>query len=119
MSLSEKRDGLFAAARAFVANEKDMTGGLALCKAASEYHEARMSAASGAAAAARQPETRDEVLLPFGRAKGKPLSKAGKGDLEWVLGALENSIEDASKARWRDSNIELRDAVKAELTRRG
>lgn len=56
-----------------------------------------------------------EAVIPFGRSKGKPINEASTRDLEWVLGALEKSIDDPAKARWRDSNQATADAIRDEL----
>ena len=117
--LDEKRKALFSAAVEYAASPGDGVAQRRLCGAAAEYQDARMSAAHGVTAAVSAAEQkRDEPVLPFGRAKGKTLSKAGKGDLEWVLGALEGSINDPAKARFLDANQALAEAVRAELARR-
>lgn len=113
--LSEKRASLFGAAKAFAAAPADDTG-RALCMAASAYAEARLAAASGATAAASKLS--NEPVVPFGRAKGKPLSAVAPKDLEWVLGAVERSISDPGKERFLEANQALRDALVAELSRR-
>ena len=57
-------------------------------------------------------------VLPFGRSKGLPITKATPADLQWVLGALQKSIDDPEKARWRDSNEALAEAIRNELEAR-
>jgi hypothetical protein len=60
----------------------------------------------------------DVPVLPFGRAKGTPITEATVKDLEWTAGALGRSIDDETKARWREDNVRLRDAIMAEVERR-
>jgi len=84
------------------------------CKAATT------AAIDGApAAASPAPPPANEPTLPFGRSKGKRVSEAADEDLRWIIGALEKSIADPEKARYRASNETLRDAAVDELTRRG
>jgi hypothetical protein len=59
-----------------------------------------------------------EVLVPFGRSKGQPLSACEVKDLEWLRGAVAKSVDDPEKARWRDSNQAMLDAIEAEIERR-
>lgn len=71
------------------------------------YREPRPAAASG------------EACLPnFGRNKGQPISGVETKDLEWYAGAMRKSIDDPEKARWRDSNQAMLDAIEAEIERR-
>lgn len=114
MSLSEARQALLGAASAY-AQAVDEASAKALFAAAIRYHQARMATASGAAAAAGQQAA---AVMPFGRARGRPLSEVSTRDVEWALGVVEASIEDASKARWRDSNLRLLGELRAELGRR-
>lgn len=114
--LSEKRSALYGAAKLYAAEPNDETG-RALCMAASAYAEARLLAVSGATAAARQQQRR-EAVVPFGRSKGKPLSAVTRSELEWLLGAVEASLADPTKERFRTANEGLRDTVRAELSRR-
>lgn len=55
------------------------------------------------------------VLPPFGRQKGQPIAGAETADLRWYAGALQRSIDDESKARWRDANQAVLDAIETEL----
>ena len=89
-----------------------------------ERAQALSEAAKAWAAAAREgaPQrattTGDGPCLPFGRSKGLPITKATTADLKWVLGALQKSIDDPEKARWRDSNEALAEAIRNELEAR-
>lgn len=91
----------------------------AVCRAADAYTQARWAAHTGAGrgtTSKRGPVS--SVILPFGRAKGKLLHEASKGDLQWVLSAVSESIDDPAKERFRLKNIELRDAIETELNSR-
>lgn len=59
-----------------------------------------------------------DVLVPFGRQKGQPISACEVKDLEWLAQALLKSIGDPDKARWKDDNQRLVDAIEAEIERR-
>lgn len=68
---------------------------------------------------------RSGAVVPFGRSRGLPIEEATKGDLEvkvaalqWVSGALRESIADPAKARWAPQNRELLAAIEAELETR-
>lgn len=114
--LAEKRAQLFSAATEYASNPNDATG-RALCLAASAYSEARMSAASGVTAAKAQAAG-SEPTWPFGEKKGRPLRECTKRDLEWLVGVTEASLEDPTKAKFRDSNLERLEHLRAELRRR-
>ena len=58
------------------------------------------------------------VTLPFGRAKGKTIADASTDDLRWIGPKIRESVDDPSKARWRDANVALADAIETELGRR-
>lgn len=74
---------------------------------AREPQESRAAGGAGGGAA-----------LPFGRAKGTPVRDADESDLEWVANALAEMIDNPEKARFRDDNQALLDAIDAELRRR-
>jgi len=61
---------------------------------------------------------RSGAVVPFGRSRGLPIEEATKGDLQWVSGALRESIADPAKARWAPQNRELLAAIEAELETR-
>ena len=90
----------------------------------SKMLEAALSAAAkqwGLANGQREPappraEGESEVLVPFGWDKGKPLSAVA--DLTWLRRAVESSVNDPEKERWRSQNQALLDAIQAEEARR-
>lgn len=94
-----------------------------LCEAALAYARERWSQSTGARA--RRPEDgskdgRPVVRLPpFGRQKGQPINDVESKDLRWYLGVVEESLEDAAKAKWHAKNAELAQAIRAELEGRG
>lgn len=56
---------------------------------------------------------------PFGRMKGKLIRGAPLRDLEWYSEAVRRSVEDPSKARWRDKNEDMLRDLEAEIARHG
>jgi hypothetical protein len=121
MSLEEARAALYLAAQRHAAKPDDGETQRELCKAASEYHKARMATASGAAAQTggqATPTDKAASVMPFGRSKGIPVHAATKGDIEWTMGALERSISDPAKSRFLEANQALLDVLRAELARR-
>jgi len=55
----------------------------------------------------QQPPPRrpsEPAVCRFGKQKGVPLSKLSDNDLEWYAGALQKSVDDPSKAQWREYN---------------
>lgn len=85
---------------------------------ADEYARARWATVTGTSGQKPRPST-SSLKLPIGRAKGTLLSAADVKDLRWVRGVVEENIGDVSKERFRTSNIEMRDAINAELAWRG
>ncbi len=79
---------------------------------------ARSYAAAAGGGGAKPSGQRSGKLIPFGRSKGVAIEDAETKDLQWVAQALAASIEDPEKERWRNSNIELRDAIEQELESR-
>ena len=80
-------------------------------------------AVSTAASPARSPSTGDEPRAPshvvrFGRNAGTPVSQLTDYDARWYLNALERSLNDPEKARFREANAAIIDQVRAELARR-
>jgi hypothetical protein len=73
------------------------------------------------------PFTRDEtparapisnVTMSFGSSKGKPLSELSPRDLAWYAKALAENVDDPSRTRFRDENLAMLAAIKAEIARR-
>lgn len=67
-------------------------------------------------------ETADETLLvPFGRNKGRQLNDPSvpAKDLQYLENAMEESVADPAKARFKSENARLLRAIRAELQRRG
>jgi hypothetical protein len=60
------------------------------------------------------------AIFPWGNLKGKPLTdpEVKDKDLNWLVERLDENIDDQSKAKYRDSNVRLRDACFAEIDRR-
>lgn len=58
------------------------------------------------------------VIYPFGRSKGLDLAEVALDSLEYLLKATDESINDPSKSKWRERNIQQREAVVKELAYR-
>ena len=120
MGLDAAREVLRAMAVAFAGQQESAQALRQLCEAAWNYAEARRELASGTAAA-KGAEVRgddDGPVMPFGKEKGKPIKALGVKSLQWLMGVMEEKIADPEKARFIDENTALRDAARAELTRR-
>lgn len=89
-----------------------------LCRAALTYAEARRMAQGEAARTQSYAGPKSGVVLPFGQSKGLDVTEAKTNDLEWISGALQTSIDNPDKERWRQSNETLKAAVDAEIARR-
>ena len=59
------------------------------------------------------------VFPNFGKSKGAPIAGASQNDLRYYAGAAIRSIEDASKARFLDSNKAQLASYIAEMERQG
>lgn len=89
--------------------------GKALANAADAYAKARWSTKTQ-----KRPESpASGMTVPFGRAKGRTIGEADTRDLQWVLKCVNDSIDDAAKQRWRESNERLANAIQHELELRG
>lgn len=57
---------------------------------------------------------KSNLIMPFGRAKGKAIDDPSidLDDLVWMGKALNESIKDPDKAKWKDSNTDLRNALR-------
>lgn len=116
-TLDEKRQALkHAAAHYAPLYPADGAEFTELCKAAAAYAEARLASAGVKTAA---PGSKSGVLLPFGKSKGLDVVDAKTDDLQWISGALQTSIDNPEKERWRQGNVDLKAAIDAELSARG
>lgn len=61
---------------------------------------------------------RSGQVVPFGRSKGTPIEEADTKDLQWLAGAMRESIADPAKEKWAPKNRELLDAIEHELETR-
>lgn len=64
---------------------------------------ARQSPPPQRGSAPRQ-DSSSEPVCRFGNQKGVPLSQLSDGDLEWYVAALQKSVDDPSKAKYRSYN---------------
>ena len=107
---------LEGAARDYAATG-DMSQAKSLAVAAEAYTRARWAANTGKAGT-KPSEGRGAlsgVVVPFGRSKGVAIEEADAKDLRWVANALGQSIDNPDKARWRDDNERVLDAIQKEL----
>ncbi len=83
-----------------------------LCDAARAY-----AVAYEAQRAAAKPvrTERSGQVVPFGKSKGVPIEEATTKDLRYLEGAIAESVDDESKAKWREKNVALLDAIRVEL----
>lgn len=112
MSLDNARSALYQAARLFAQQENTETERF-LCNTASSYAAERIKAAPRA-----QTKEATSLTMPFGKDKGLPLSEAKTGNLRWMAEVLRESIADETKAKWRNSNQTLLEAIERELESR-
>lgn len=56
--------------------------------------------------------------IPFGDAKGTPITAASERDLQFCISAFERSVNDPSKAQYKANNTQKLHAFQAELARR-
>lgn len=63
-------------------------------------------------------DRRDDVVLPFGRSRGKRVADVETKDLRWYESVVAESVDDETKGRWRAQNVALLDAIRAELEER-
>ena len=61
---------------------------------------------------------RSGQVIPFGRSKGQAIEECDEKDLQWVAGAMRESIADPAKEKWAPKNRILLDAIEAELATR-
>jgi hypothetical protein len=65
------------------------------------------------------PPPDDGAVVPFGRDKGTLLSAASASTLTWLATALQTSLDDPEKAKFRTKNLKDLTALRAEQARRG
>jgi len=65
------------------------------------------------------PGASGAVFPPFGRKRGQPIAGCDLENLEWYRGIIQQSVNDPSKARFRDKNQEVLSAIEAEIVRQG
>jgi hypothetical protein len=58
------------------------------------------------------------VTMPYGNSKGKRPDELTVEDLRWYAQAFEKAMTDSTKAKYKGSNTQMRDACVAELARR-
>ena len=111
LTLAAAWDAVIKGAIKFATDEIDTKTfhSLVVTYASARADEARANAPKSAPAAASGP------TLPFGRSKGRPIATAPMSDVTWMLGVVTQSIDDPSKARFRDSNIKLAEALQARV----
>jgi hypothetical protein len=105
------------------ANIRSKGAAQALSDAAKQWAEASGApaprpAASGAMKGTNGNTLRSGQVVPFGRTKGTPIEEAETKDLQWLAGAMRESIADPSKERFAPKNRELLDAIEHELETR-
>ena len=83
-----------------------------------EMMQADHSAPAHAGPAVRVNDSQELCAPNYGPDAGQPLSQIEPTHLQMYLDGIERSILDEKKARFKDKNIEMRDALKAEIVRR-
>lgn len=120
--LDVARSGLIAAALKVTQETwMDTTVVFALCVAATTYADARRAAApKGEPKPTGVADHRHAgITVPFGRSKGKQVADCDTNDLRWLHGVVQESVNDETKARWREQNVALLNAIEVELEERG
>lgn len=124
MTREEAWKVLDASARLF---NGDKHTGAALSQAAKDWALANgfVQAVGGAPASPSVPvkgtnggTLRSGQVVPFGRDKGVPIEEADTKSLQWLAGAMRESIADPSKEKWAAKNRQLLDAIEVELETR-
>ena len=69
------------------------------------------------AAPAAGAQNHEDILVPFGKSKGKRLSEVSDKDLQWLLGAFKTSV-DANDKTFHAKNVAQLKAAQAEAQRR-
>jgi hypothetical protein len=113
MSLESARQTLYDEAVAFAYGDRnDRARQQKLCEAAKQYH--REFIERTAKPEGSEPPT-DELTVPYGKQQGKKLSECKASDLKWLLGTVLENIENPDKAKWREKNEALADAIERTL----
>lgn len=121
-ALAAPRKALSEAAVAHSANVQDLGLLESLCRAAAVYEQARQKLAAKPSPLPTGQKSKNDpgyVIVPFGRSKGQYLDDCKDGDLRWLRDAVQDSLDDPAKERYRGKNAELLDAIVAVLERRG
>lgn len=105
-AVQEASRRLDQAAKAYAAAVNTTTWG-ALCQSAEAFSKARKVVA---------PST--GLTMPFGKSRGTPLEQCTEKDLQYLVGVLEESIDDVTKERWREKNLQLLEGARTELASR-
>lgn len=112
-AITEAWAALSSAARQFNDDPTDPEYKRRLSDAALAWGAAKRGVTATAPSAPAASNT--NITLPFGRSKGRPLREAPTDDLKWILPKIQHSVDDPEKARWRDANAALVEAIQAEL----
>lgn len=118
---------LKAAAWTALVNASDAHSNARTKNAAQQLSDAAKAWAAACGAVTSAPKTvkgtngsalRSGQVVPFGRSKGTPIEEADTKDLQWLAGAMRESIADPAKEKWAPKNRELLDAIETELETR-
>lgn len=60
-------------------------------------------------------QIRSGEVCPFGKSKGVPIEELEERDLHFIIKAMQDSLDDPSKDRWREKNEKLLNACEKEL----
>lgn len=63
-------------------------------------------------------KVRSGMTVRFGRSKGMPIEELEQADLLWYIARAEESVEDPSRARFREQNMKDLETLQAELKTR-
>lgn len=117
MNSNETWAALEAAAFQYAAT-RDIFDGKALREASDADARARWAERTGKGGTTEKRGPKSSIVLPYGKSKGVFLHEADAKDLRWVLSTTRENIDNPEKARWRAQNVELADAIEAELATR-
>jgi hypothetical protein len=71
-----------------------------------------------AGAAASLPSDTGALTMPYGRAKGTPITEAEDGDLSWLAGRTRQKLEENPDGRYAGKDRQLLAAIETEMGRR-